>query len=722
MPSLIIAKTRSATLHPAASRPRFRRRALGATLLGATLLGAIAGCGAATATATEVAAAEPAPAQSSTPRRALARDRFNILAVRMGLPLFWRSDADGDGAIDPGELFALRFYDPATGATPTGPTGEPARYTDASGFTQEFDRAYELLLEADRTPPPDDERRKLVRLELDGAAPTLVYADLRELPESHRAFAEHMLRAGDVIDALYAEQVGMTAMASQLADDDLESRALFRRNWGARCQGRSTESNPACTPIAGARRQPVAAYPREMQSDDGFCATLEGRADATSLLSPFTVVRRAPAAGGASQATGTEGAPASTADLVAVPYTEAYREAMTAIATELDTAAAALIDDPEESALRAYLMAAAEAFRDNDWGPADEAWSRMNARNSRWYVRIAPDETYWEPCNRKAGFHMTFAQINRDSLEWQDRLTPIQGAMEQSLAALVRGQYRAREVQFHMPDFIDIVTNHGDDRTAFGATIGQSLPNWGPVADEGRGRTVAMSNLFTDEDSVALRRAQAASMLAPETMAELGDAATPGLLSTILHEATHNLGPAHDYRYRGRTADDAFGGNMASMLEELKAQCGALFLLELLRERDLIDETLMRQSYLDSIVWALSHISRGMYTTGGQRKAYGQLAAIQVGFLLDDGALRFDPEAPAADGRNRGAFTLDFARMPAAARALMTRVMAIMARNDRPGAEALAATYVDGDRVPRDFIVERYRDAPQTSFVYAVDL
>ena len=43
-------------------------------------------------------------------------------------------------------------------------------------------------------------------------------------------------------------------------------------------------------------------------------------------------------------------------------------------------------------------------------------------------------------------------------------------------------------------------------RTPLGATIGQSLPNWGPVANEGRGRTVAMVNFYSDPDSVAARR------------------------------------------------------------------------------------------------------------------------------------------------------------------------------------------------------------------------
>ena len=57
-------------------------------------------------------------------------------------------------------------------------------------------------------------------------------------------------------------------------------------------------------------------------------------------------------------------------------------------------------------------------------------------------------------------------------------------------------------MQFKLPDFIDVVLNAGDQRKPIGATIGQSLPNWGPVAAAG-GRTMAMTNLYTDPDSVA---------------------------------------------------------------------------------------------------------------------------------------------------------------------------------------------------------------------------
>src|SRR5690606_22694604 len=154
---------------------------------------------------------------------------------------------------------------------------------------------------------------------------------------------------------------------------------------------------------------------------DDLCARVEGHASASELLTPFTVVRE------------------QAGQLTAVPYTEAYRDLMQPIADELRAAADAMTD-PAEDALRAYIRAAAQAFTDNQWDPANEAWAAMNARNSRWYVRVAPDEVYWDPCSHKAGFHLTLAQIDRGSLVWQDRLTPLQQRMEQALSELV-GEY-----------------------------------------------------------------------------------------------------------------------------------------------------------------------------------------------------------------------------------------------------------------------------------------
>src|SRR5205823_13406325 len=146
--------------------------------------------------------------------------------------------------------------------------------------------------------------------------------------------------------------------------------------------------------------------------------------------------------------------------------------------------------------------------------------------------------------------------------------------------------------------------------------------NWGPVANEGRGRTVAMSNLYSDPDSQKARRLGAESLLVKESVADYADSSRPGLLATILHEATHNLGPAHEYKYKGKTDSQWFGGGLASMMEELKAQSGALFFVEFLKKEGIIDAELARRAYTDCVVWSFGHISRGMYTDTNQRKPY----------------------------------------------------------------------------------------------------
>ena len=90
---------------------------------------------------------------------------------------------------------------------------------------------------------------------------------------------------------------------------------------------------------------------------------------------------------------------------------------------------------------------------------------------------------------------------------------------------------------------------------------------------------------------------------------------------------------------------------------------------------------------------------------------------------MDDGALTWDPNAKAANGADAGALTIHFDKMPAASTKLMKVVGAIKAKNDRKGAEALAARYA-GDKsvVPMKAITERTLRAPKASYVYAVKL
>jgi hypothetical protein len=157
------------------------------------------------------------------------------------------------------------------------------------------------------------------------------------------------------------------------------------------------------------------------------------------------------------------------------------------------------------------------------------------------------------------------------------------------------------------------------------------------------------------------------------------------------------------------------------MMEELKAEVGALYFLDYLRQLKLISDDEALHGYTYCVAWSLGHISQGMYSGTGQRKTYGNVAAIIVGALLDQGALTWEPGTAAANGSDHGTLVLHRDKIVAASDALMKQVAGIKARGDSAGAQALLSRYVDsGEVVPHAIIAERMLREPKASFVYAI--
>ena len=642
---------------------------------------------------TGVSGTQPA----ATRYAAIERIAFNRRAAELFLPLFWREDANANGALDPNELAVLTGF----------PRDEWSTWVDDSGrFTEEFSAAYERMQQADPVPADASEqhRLKLIGEELAQGQPTLVANDFSQASDGEKNFLNHMLTVGTLVERLYARQNGVFGMAGQIPENDPASRAVFHRNQSPFCEAPKTESDPACSAIAPKPPRVVGLYPAELQSDSGFCAALEKQPNAKQLMDHFSIVVAGDKPG----------------SYRAVPYNEAYRQEMEAIATELEAAITGLGDD--EAALKTYLTAAAASFRSNDWEPANAAWVAMGAQNSKWFVRIAPDEVYYDPCAWKAGFALQLARINPESVEWQRKLDPMKGEMEGALAAMAGKPYKARDVQFKIPDFIDVVINAGDQRAPSGATVGQSLPNWGPTAEKG-GRTVAMTNLYTDADSQATQAKLMASVFCRNTNAVASTSSREQIIGSLLHEAAHNLGPSHEYKVNGKEDDALFGGTMASTLEELKAQTSSLYLTDWLAAKGVFTPEEVRSIQVRNIAWAFGHISRGMYTADGTPRNYSQLAAMQVGAFMKAGALTWKPTEPAANGTDQGCMEISFDALPAAIESFETTVLKIKASGDKASAEKLKADFVDAkDEFAglKGVIAERWLRSPKASFVYSV--
>lgn len=624
----------------------------------------------------------------------LERPLWNRLAAEQDIPLFWRGDENSNKSPDLAELAVLWPADASEWKT-------ASRLGEVQGL---------LLRRQKDAPTPDTDegkRQAAVLAELRQGRPTLLYADLQARTPAEKALVTHVLAAARHVEALFALQGGTAELAEHLPTHR-PSHALFHRNQGPWCEAPKTERDANCSALADKPAKRTGMYPLSIQRDREFCAHLaEGKA-AAELLGPFTVVQE-DAAGQA----------------IAVPYEKAWPKQMGAVATELDAAAAAMADVADEKPLVVYLKAAARAFRDGSWFAADEAWAAMEGK-SKWYLRIGPDETYHEPCARKAGFHVSFALVNQKAVAWQNLLEPLKTQLEGAIAKLAGPPYKSGKVNFHLPAFIDVLVNAGDSRSALGATVGQSLPNWGPVANESRGRTVAMANLYTDLDSQAAMRTQVRSLFCKDSASLVPTDPESLMMTTVLHEAGHNLGPAHEYKVKGKVDDDVFGGPLAATLEELKAETIALYLADWLVDAGKLEPAKRSAGQAAGVAWAMGHIAQGMWTPSHKPKPYSQLSAVQVGALYDAKALTWHTDQVADNGEDKGCFSLHPDRMAKAVLVLMGNVAQIKAQGDKARAEALITPYVADDSGEfaklRATIAERWLRVPKAAFVYAVRL
>lgn len=646
------------------------------------------------------AAPAPAPAPAKKTYDKLPRLEFNRRAAERFANVFWRTDANKNGALDADELAVLWGY------------GDLVRtdLIDAKGaFTSRFDVLYAELTapDADAPSPEEKARRDAIRRELAQGRPTLLETDFSGASAEDKAIVEHVAKAAVVVERLHARQLGTAGLEQKIPKDDPSSRMVFFRNQEPHCMAPKTENDPACSAVPEKKKRVVGLYPAAIQADPKFCDLLSKQPNAKELTDHFTVV--------------VEGDKPGT--FKAVPYSEAWKDDMESVANELEAAANA-IASPSEAAFKAYLQAQAKAFRTNDWESANGPWAAMGADNSKWYLRIAPDEVYYEPCAWKAGFATAFARINPDSIAWQKKLDPVKGDMEKALAELAGPPYKARDVKFKLPDFIDIVINSGDNRDSHGGTIGQSLPNWGPVAEKG-GRTVTMTNLYMDEDSRASAGEQMASIFCPPTMTKATTDPGTMIISIVLHEAAHNLGPAHDYKVKGKTDDQVFGGPLASTMEELKAQTSALYFSDWLATRNLLTKEEAEKVHVRDVAWAFGHISRGMYSGSGSPKAYSQLASIEMGTLWKAGVLTWSADTLAANGTDKGCFDIVFDKWAPEVQKLERAVLQAKGKGDKKAAEGMKAQWVDAKddwAKMRDLITERWLRAPKASFVYSVKM
>ena len=373
-------------------------------------------------------------------------------------------------------------------------------------------------------PPPATVSAALATLEAKTKrfASVEISADVSKLPENERNALAEMVRAAQVMDGLFLEQVwaGNAAVLAQLSGDRTpEGQArlhYFLINKGP--WSRLDDNASFLDPTAGIPPKLAQAnfYPADSTREevDKWIAGLpsQARADAAGF---FTVIRR-----------GNDGR------LSVVPYNVHYRNTLVIAADHLRQAAA-LTTQPT---LKKYLELRAGAFLSNDYYPSDIAWMELDASVE---PTIGPYETYEDEWfGYKAAFEAFIAV--RDDAETK-KLGVLNAELQGLESALpIDPKYRNPKLGAFAPlRVVDLILAAGDGNRGI-QTTAYNLPNDDRVISEKGSKRVMLKNVQEAKFQKVLVPIGGRAMAAAERSRLSFDAF---FTHTVMHELMHGLGP-----------------------------------------------------------------------------------------------------------------------------------------------------------------------------------
>jgi hypothetical protein len=484
-------------------------------------------------------------------------------------------------------------------------------------------------------------------------APTDISADISGLPSNERQALSHMVRAAQVMDALFLEQVwaGNEAMLFDLLRDETElGRArlhYFVINKGP--WSRLDHNEPF---IPGAPQKPPSAnfYPPNTAKDEleKWLQSLPP-ADKARATGFFTTIRRGP-----------------DGRLTAVPYSVEYQGPLEIAASHLREAAKVTA----QPTLKAFLESRAAAFLSNEYYESDVKWMELDASIE---PTIGPYEVYEDEWfNYKAAFE-AFITV-KDPTESQ-KLQKFAGSLQ--------------DIENHLP--IDAAHRN----PALGALAPIVVVNTVFSAGDGnRGVQTAAFNLPNDErvvrekgsKRVMLKNNQEAKfskVLVPISKIALAGPDQPNVAfeafftHILMHELMHGLGP-HSITVNGRaTTVRQELKDTYSTIEEAKADISGLWALQYLVDKGELEKTFERTMYTTFLASAFRSIRFGI------NEAHGRGQVIQLNYLLDRGAFTVNAD---------GTFAVDATKIRDGVTSLTRDIMTLQAEGSYAKARAMIET------------------------------
>lgn len=510
----------------------------------------------------------------------------------------------------------------------------------------------------------EESQVEILKQKIEQFIPVEIQYDENLLSEREKIVLEKLYRASKLIDTLFLDQVYSknhqikSALLSKLSDKSIVTNPdeklelklqleLFNIMFGPFDRLKDDE------PFIGSERKPLGAnfYPEDMTKEEFENWIKQHPQDEKSFTSEFTVIRR------------------QNDKLVAIPYSEYYKETLTKISNLMKEAA----EYADNSSLKKYLLSRADAFLTNDYYQSDMDW--MDLRDHNIEVVIGPYEVYEDGLfNYKASFE-SFVTI-KDPVETKklEIFAKYLNDIEKNLPLDDKHKNYQRGSESPIVVVNEVFT--AGDTKAGVQTLAFNLPNDERVRKAKGSKKVMLKNVHEAKFEKLLKPI-AELVLEPELLQYVTFDAF--FNHTLMHEMSHGVGPGFITINGKQTEVKKELKETYSTIEECKADILGMYNNIFMIEKGVYPKETEKQVWVTFLAGAFRSMRFGI------GEAHGGGNAIIYNYLLEKGAYVYDDKNQKVE--------VDFEKIYPALKDLCNLILTIQAEGNYQAAKDLIAKY-----------------------------
>ncbi len=451
--------------------------------------------------------------------------------------------------------------------------------------------------------------------------PVEIHFDETLLSEREKIVLEKLYRASKLIDSIFLDQVYSknhlikSELLSKLSDKSIVNNPEEKLKYEVQLELFSIMFGPFDRleddePFIGTEKKPLGAnfYPEDMTKEEFENWIKQNPDDEKSFTSEFTVIRK------------------QDNKLVAIPYSEYYKETLTKISSLLKEAA----EYADNQSLKKYLLSRADAFLSNDYYQSDMDWMDMKKHNIE--VVIGPYEVYEDGLfNYKASFE-SFVTI-KDPVETKklEVFAKYLNDIEKNLPLDDKHKNYQRGSESPIIVVNEVFT--AGDTKAGVQTLAFNLPNDERVRKAKGSKKVMLKNVHEAKFNKLLKPI-AEIVLEPELPQYVTFDAF--FNHTLMHEMSHGVGPGFITVNGRQTEVKKELKETYSTIEECKADILGMYNNIFMIEKGVYQKEMEKQIWVTFLAGAFRSMRFGI------GEAHGGGNAIIYNYLLEKGAYEYD--------------------------------------------------------------------------------